>query len=277
MVIYAVVDYNAQIIGVFMNKLLVVLIVLVALVAAYAVFSINEEPLAGTGSKFTEIQNQQASKQSIDQEIKNVNQQQENVVEEEPKALHVNADLPAKFVLRGIVYSQSVAESFTALLVDQTAGEYFVDENINNLDVYVKRINKGSVILEFESRDYELLLGETNSLIEEQTQQRFNEMTAKEIGSRPRQLEHIVKTLPNLFNDGGKVIIPGMNPDLYSKVRFQEGDVLLEVNGFEIDDDKQLSDLQKEIRSAQTLSFKVNRAGRFITLYLDIPHEALKL
>ncbi len=260
-----------------MNKLLVVLIVLVALVAAYAVFSINEEPLAGTGSKFTEIQNQQASKQSIDQEIKNVNQQQENVVEEEPKALHVNDDLPAKFVLRGIVYSQSVAESFTALLVDQTAGEYFVDENINNLDVYVKRINKGSVILEFESRDYELLLGETNSLIEEQTQQRFNEMTAKEIGSRPRQLEHIVKTLPNLFNDGGKVIIPGMNPDLYSKVRFQEGDVLLEVNGFEIDDDEQLSDLQKEIRSAQTLSFKVNRAGRLITLYLDIPHEALKL
>ena len=260
-----------------MNKLLVVLIVLVALVAAYAVFSINEEPLAGTGSKFTEIQNQQASKQSIDQEIKNVNQQKENVVEEKPKALHVNDDLPAKFVLRGIVYSQSVAESFTALLVDQTAGEYFVDENINNLDVYVKRINKGSVILEFESRDYELLLGDTNSLIEEQTQQRFNEMTAKEIGSRPRQLEHIVKTLPNLFNDGGKVIIPGMNPDLYSKVRFQEGDVLLEVNGFEIDDDEQLSDLQKEIRSAQTLSFKVNRAGRLITLYLDIPHEALKL
>ena len=260
-----------------MNKLLVVLIVLVALVAAYAVFSINEEPLAGTRSKVTEIQNQQASKQSIDQEIKNVNQQKENVVEEKPKALHVNDDLPAKFVLRGIVYSQSVAESFTALLVDQTAGEYFVDENINNLDVYVKRINKGSVILEFESRDYELLLGETNSLIEEQTQQRFNEMTAKEIGSRPRQLEHIVKTLPNLFNDGGKVIIPGMNPDLYSKVRFQEGDVLLEVNGFEIDDDEQLSDLQKEIRSAQTLSFKVNRAGRLITLYLDIPHEALKL
>jgi type II secretion system protein C len=277
MVIYAVVDYNAQIIGVFMNKLLVVLIVLVALVAAYAVFSINEEPLAETGSEFTEIQNQQASKQSIDQEIKNVNQQKENVVEEKPKALHVNDDLPAKFVLRGIVYSQSVAESFTALLVDQTAGEYFVDENINNLDVYVKRINKGSVILEFESRDYELLLGDTNSLIEEQTQQRFNEMTAKEIGSRPRQLEHIVKTLPNLFNDGGKVIIPGMNPDLYSKVRFQEGDVLLEVNGFEIDDDEQLSDLQKEIRSAQTLSFKVNRAGRLITLYLDIPHEALKL
>ncbi|MEQ3651734.1 MAG: hypothetical protein ABNH21_03225 [Glaciecola sp.] len=263
-----------------MNKLLVVLIVVVALVAAYAVFSINEEPLADTGSEFTEIPNQQANKHSIDQEIKNFNQEKENVVDEEPTVLSVSddlSDLPAKFVLSGIVYSQSVAESFTALLVDQAAGEYFVDENINNLDVYVKRINKASIILEFESRDYELFLGETNSLIEEQTQQRFNEMTAKEIGSRPRQLEHIVKTLPNLFNDGGKVIIPGMNPDLYSKVRFQEGDVLLEVNGFEIDDDKQLSDLQKEIRSAQTLTFKVNRAGRLITLYLDIPHEALKL
>ena len=273
-----------------MNKLLVVLIVLLGLAAAYAVFSINQDPLTDTSNALAEsqrlfpdkqsIEKQVVDNENIDEKTQNFRQQQGNAFDKKDNVVKTSADiadLPADITLSGIVYSKDLAQSYTALLVDQIAGEYVIDENINDLDVFVKRINKASVVLEFESRDYELVLGESNSLVEEQTQLSFNEMSAKEIGSRPRQLEHIVKTLPNLFNDGGKVIIPGKNPDLYSKIRFQEGDVLLEVNGYEIDDDKQLSDLQKEIRSAQTLSFKVNRAGRLITLYLDIPHEALKL
>ena len=262
-----------------MNKLLVTIIVVVGLTALYTLLSINDVPLPNATNNNAGEKKQQSNKQSIDQEIQNF-KQEEGVLELDRSSRPQNSalsELPADFELKGIVFSKAIDKSYTALLVDNSRGEYFVDENIENLNVYVKKINKASIILEFESRDYELVLGEHNDLLELQTQQHFDEMTPTEIGSRPRQLNHIVETLPNLFNDGGKVIIPGMNPDLFTKARFQEGDVLLEVNGFEIDDDKQLSDLQREIRSAQTLTFKVNRAGRLITLYLDIPHEALKL
>jgi type II secretion system protein C len=185
--------------------------------------------------------------------------------------------LPFNVSLLGLVYSKVPSESYTQLQSEGNIAEYFVDEEVNNTQVYVKRINKKSVVLEFESAEYELKLGEENTLEEQNLQVEFTQMTPKEIGSRPRKIEHIVRLLPNLFNDGGKLIIPGQNPALFSAARFKEGDVLLEVNGFNIDDESDFSDLQKHIRNAQTLKFVVNRAGRQITLYLDIPSEALKM
>lgn len=185
--------------------------------------------------------------------------------------------LPFDIKLLGLVFSNVASKSYTQLNNAGNIAEFVVDEQVNDTAVYVKRINKASVILEFESVDYELRLGDSNSLEESQLIVEFEQMSAKDIGSRPRTMQHIVTLLPNLFNDGGQLVIPGQNPALFSAARFKEGDVLLDVNGFDIDDERSFSELQQHIRQAQTLKFKVNRAGRQITLYLDIPSEALKL
>jgi general secretion pathway protein C len=186
-------------------------------------------------------------------------------------------ELPIKVELMGLVYSKIATQSYSQLKVDDVPNLYKVDEEIGNTSVFVKDIRSAQVIIEFESKDYVLKLGSANSLEEAQNVETFSKMTPKEIGARPRQIEHIVRLLPNNFNDGGKVIIPGRNPALFRSAGFREGDVLLEVNGFSLDDENEFSEMQQQIRTAQTLVFKVNRAGQIVTLYLDIPHEALKL
>ena len=186
-------------------------------------------------------------------------------------------ELPIKVELMGLVYSKKATQSYSQLKVDGVPNLYKIDEEIGNTSVFVKDIQPAQVIIEFESKDYVLKLGSANSLEESQNVETFSNMTAAEIGARPRQIEHIVRLLPNNFDDGGKVIIPGKNPALFRSAGFREGDVLLEVNGLSLDDESEFSEMQQQIRTAQTLVFKINRAGQMVTLYLDIPHEALKL
>lgn len=185
--------------------------------------------------------------------------------------------LPFDVTLRGLVYSKIATQSYVQIENEKRIGAFYLDEQIFDTQVYVKRINRASVVVQFNAIEYELILTGRNSLEEPQERLRFAQMSAKEIGSRPRTIEHVVRLLPNLFNDGGKLVIPGQNPSLFSAARFKEGDVLLEVNGFNIDDESSFDALQQQIRGAQTLKFIVNRAGRRVTLYLDIPSEALKL
>lgn len=267
-----------------MTKFLAAIIIVVLTISIYSLQSmkddVNSEPDYSIKPKETSGQVQTTTR-NIDDELQSVNDNQEKVVKgsaaTDPNS-GVNIDeLPYQIQLLGLVYSKIESESYAQLETQEMIGEFSVDDEINDTSIYIKRINRKSIIVEFESVDYAIRLGRSNSLEKQQLLVEFEQMTAKEIGSRPRKIEHIVTLLPNLFNDGGKIIIPGQNPDLFNSARFKEGDVLLEVNGFDIDDETNFGKLQEHVRTAQTLKFVVNRAGRRVTLYLDIPSEALKL
>lgn len=266
-----------------MTKFLTAIIIVVIAISIYSLLSIKDEvssePDYSIEPKEAPVKVSTTNK-SIDDELQSFNNTQKNVVKESamaPNSTDSIDGLPYKIQLLGVVYSKTESESYAQLQTQNLVGNFSVDDEINDSSVYIKRINKKSIVVEFESADYEIRLGKSNSLEEEQLLVEFDQMTAQEIGSRPRKMEHIATLLPNLFNDGGKIIIPGQNPDLFNSARFKEGDVLLEVNGFDIDDETSFGELQKHVRTAQTLKFVVNRAGRRITLYLDIPSEALKL
>ncbi|WP_412972525.1 hypothetical protein [Glaciecola sp. MF2-115] len=268
-----------------MNRFLVtVIVIMVVGITIYSYQSMNDDSIYELDDA-TELREDSSEEVSA---TTDVNKNSNNVISASQQAIKKTSPkkdesgiadeaFPFDIKLLGLVYSKDPSKSYTQLNNEGQISEFAVDDQVNDTSVYVKRINKNSVVLEFESVDYELRLGETNSLEESQLLVEFDEMTAKEIGSRPRKIEHIVRLLPNLFNDGGKLIIPGQNPDLFSAARFKEGDVLLEVNDFDIDDESSFAELQKHVRNAQTLKFVVNRAGRRVTLYLDIPSEALKL
>lgn len=267
-----------------MNKILIALVIIVIGVSIYSYQTINGSPtpIADDTSVNTEYKpKMKTAKTDTNEAMVSFTsaESQANPSQQEKKApqTKANTGLPFDLNLLGLIYSKVQDESIAQLEYEGTIGDFRVDEQIAQSEIYIARINKGSVVVEFESVDYEIRLGDLNSLEEQQLQVEFAQMSAKEIGSRPRQIEHIVQLLPNLFNDGGKVIIPGQNPNLFSAAKFKEGDVLLEVNGFNIDDDASFGELQAHIRKAQTLEFLVNRAGRRITLYLDIPSEALKM
>ena len=268
-----------------MNRFLVtVIVIMVVGITIYSYQSMNDDSIyelddsSELGEDSNETINANSGIDTNSNNLSNTSPRASNKVDAENKASgNSNEAIPFDIKLLGLVYSKDPSKSYTQLNNEGQIAEFAVDDQVNETSVYVKRINKKSVVLEFESVDYELRLGETNSLEESQLLVEFDEMTPKEIGSRPRKIEHIVTLLPNLFNDGGKLIIPGQNPDLFNAARFKEGDVLLEVNGFNIDDESSFSELQKHVRRAQTLKFVVNRAGRQVTLYLDIPSEALKM
>jgi type II secretion system protein C len=266
-----------------MTKFLTAILIVVIAISIYSLQSIKDE--VNSELDYSIEHNEVAGKvvstnRSIDDEPQSFNNTPKNVAKGPaiaPNSTDSIDGLPYKIQLLGLVYSKIESESYAQLEAQEIVGNFSIDDEINDSSVYIKRINKKSIVVEFESADYEIRLGRSNSLQEQQLLVEFDQMTAKEIGSRPRKIEHIVTLLPNLFNDGGKIIIPGQNPDLFNSARFKEGDVLLEVNGFNIDDEASFSELQKHVRTAQTLKFVVNRAGRRITLYLDIPSEALKL
>lgn len=266
-----------------MTKFLIAIMIVVLAISIYSLQSINDNlspELDYTNEPSEALAEPNATIKSIDGELESFNEAQKSIVKkpEGKSNIAVNIEeLPYSIQLLGLVFSKVESESYAQLKAQEIVSEFSVDDEINGTSVYIKRITKKSIVVEFESVDYEIKLGQNNSLEEQQLLVEFEQMTANEIGSRPRQIEHIVTLLPNLFNDGGKVIIPGQNPSLFNSARFKEGDVLLEVNGFEIDDETSFLKLQQDIRSAQTLKFVVNRAGRRITLYLDIPSEALKL
>jgi type II secretion system protein C len=266
-----------------MTKFLIAIIIVVLAITIYSLQSVNDNlssELDYTNEPSEALTEVNATSKAIEGELESFSGAQKPFAEKPDTAANiaVNIDgLPHSIQLLGLVFSKVESESYAQLKTQEIVSEFSVDDEINDTSVYIKRINKKSIVVEFESVDYELKLGQNNSLEEAQLLVEFAQMSAKEIGSRPRQIEHIVTLLPNLFNDGGKLIIPGQNPALFNSARFKEGDVLLEVNGYNIDDETSFLELQQDVRTAQTLKFVVNRAGRRITLYLDIPSEALKL
>jgi general secretion pathway protein C len=263
-----------------MNKFLVIIAVVIVSISIVTLQSMNEKALSieNTGStKDASMARDLVDRNASFRQQKTNHSPEQSAVNTTVQNAHSDVDLPTQLTLLGLVYSNLPAESYAQLAFKRNIADFKIDDEIHNTSIYLNTINRGSIIVDYESVNYTIKLGDSNTLTEQMLMVKFAQMTASEIGSRPRQIEHVITLLPNSSNDGGKLVGPGQNPALFNSARFKVGDILLEVSGFSIDDQTHFGELQKYIRSAQTLEFTVNRDGRVLILYLDIPSETLKM
>lgn len=166
---------------------------------------------------------------------------------------------------------------------------YYVGDQIAYTRATLLEVLNDRVVLLNEGKKYILAIqgtasesGSVKTLPSETGKDTFNDpqrSLAKQIGNRPKQLDHIVKTLPILDENKirGYAVSPGLNPALFKSAGFQEGDELKRINGHDLTDPAGYASAMALLPMAQELQFLVLRGGRTITLYLDIPSEDLNL
>lgn len=187
--------------------------------------------------------------------------------------------------LIGVVSSDDQTLSSATIKSNIQIQQYFLGDQIAYTQATLSAIFPDRVVLSLAGNDYILFLEQsaekTISALPHENQ--TNNTTSKprsnaeEIGNRPKRLDHIVTLSP--VNDGGTGfrVAPGLNPDLFKAARFQPGDILQKINGKDLSDPEQYRQVLQMVPNAQALAFTVLRAGRQITLYLDIPSKGLKI
>ena len=184
--------------------------------------------------------------------------------------------LLAAIVAKPINLSSAIIQS------KASAETYNLSDKINQTDVTIAAIYSNYVVLAINNQEYELRLSaavDTNNKYasyqrEDPEQEAHDNKRAKEIGNRPKELEHIIVITPA---SEGYYVTPGINPDLFRAARFKEGDVLQSINGKDVNIPEELEQAKALIATAETLAFSVLRGGVLITLYLDIPAESLSI
>lgn len=102
----------------------------------------------------------------------------------------------------------------------------------------------------------------------------FTKMTAKEIGTRPRIIEHVVQLIPTPFIADGMIASAGMNPKLFKQAGLKTDDVIKKINGKVVANAEQFAEFERRFHTYDTLVFEIERKGRKMTLYLDIPGDS---
>ncbi|WP_371193548.1 PDZ domain-containing protein [Glaciecola sp. SC05] len=185
--------------------------------------------------------------------------------------------LPIVIQLKGIEVSAGAAKCLlesAGILGEFEVGDLLYDRPIQLLDIL-----SNSVILGFENHTYEIVLSGPN-LLEQALPQTHSEllgMPVDKIGNRPQIVEHFVQLTPTPFIADGMLASPGINPDLFAQAGLKEDDVITTINGKSVTLADEFEELQRTMRYADTLVITAMRKGRVITLYLDIPSEALTL
>lgn len=188
--------------------------------------------------------------------------------------------LPKTFLLRGAVTQSE--DVLPAALVEYKGGltEYELGNYVLDTNMRITNISNGSIIVEYNNQDFQIDLTPPNLLAPDyrkpsESMTQLLNMTPQEIGARPRIIEHMLILTPTPYIADGQLVHPGLNPRLFKQAGFQEDDVLKTINGKSVTIEHELEAIKKELLDAHTLEFQVMRKGRLITLYLDIPSEAL--
>ena len=226
--------------------------------------------------------------------IKNTNfdtkNSESNLSNEYPKhnPINVNSELPFTFSVVGIAKAKELEnynndkESLVLIQFENELFEHQLHDFILNTDMQLVKIEAQQISIEYKDTIYIIALTPPNILAEDfrtpdKPYAELIEMTADEIGSRPRIMEHLIKLTPTPYIANGAIVSPGLNPSLFEQAGFKADDVLKSINGKSVTVESELEDIKKELKSAQTLTFLVMRKGRIVTLYLDIPSETLEL
>lgn len=193
----------------------------------------------------------------------------------------LDAILPYEFDLVGI---SDIANNEQAILIkfENDLYKYEVNEFLLNTDMQLVKISELQISILFDQVMYkkELIPPNLLSKITDDGDKSYSQlvnMSAKEISSRPRIIEHLFELTPTPYIADGKLASPGINPALFVQAGFKPDDLLKTINGKSVTIESEFDEIKKELKTAQTLEFLVMRKGRLITLYLDIPSETLEL
>ncbi len=260
-----------------MNKSKGLLAIILVVVIAYIGYDFfigedqNPEKAPNTQSKVTP---QTQPQKSLNQKLPSSDElpQKSSILHEQLKEVR----------LLGLVASNEGNQASATIESGIHTQTYYLGEQIAYTTAILTKVMNDRVTLTIADEDYVILLvgspasqGQSDQTAKSDPIREAELAIAREIGTRPKKLEHIV-TLTNQANNGYQVL-PGLNPNLFRSAGFKEGDVLEKVNGHELSDPAQFEQVVALIPKAETLIFTVLRGGRYVTLYLDIPSEELKI
>lgn len=271
------------------NKRIIALLLLLSLSVVYSLISLVSEPeLEATlvnpkqsiSPNFAREESQFIS--SGLSKMKQHKQALDIITVSETTTTNVLTKLPISFSVVGIRIQSRDLDALTLIQFDSELYEYTLNELMLNTDMRLIGIELEHIIIEFNATTHLVKLTPPNLLDtatakKEEYYTDMLAMTPKQIGSRPRIIEHMLNLIPTPYIADGMLIQPGINPVLFAKAGFQEDDLLKKINGKSVTIEAQMEAIKLELKTAQTLEFQVMRKGRLITLYLDIPSEGLQL
>ena len=214
-------------------------------------------------------------------QVRHKNTNQNSLDDSSQNKTLVNSTLPYVFEVVGISDVESNEQS-VLIKFENDLYNYEVNDFLLNSSMQLVKISPLHIDILFDQVIYTVELSPPNLLSKnfEDSDKPYSDlinMTAKDIGSRPRIIEHLIKLTPTPYIADGKLAGPGINPALFEQAGFQTDDVLKTINGKSVTIESEFDEIKKELKTAQTLEFLVMRKGRLVTLYLDIPSETLEL
>jgi general secretion pathway protein C len=196
-----------------------------------------------------------------------------------------------KLVLRGVFSSDDKANGH-AIIADPQGKEeqYSVGDNLPG-NAELSEVHAEKVILKRSGR-YETLrlptdkVSGSNTVLRQPTSprqapQRSASSPAERLRTvrenlkqRPRDLYSLVKATPKTDDDGNTIgfeLGPGRDPELFTQVGLQEGDVAIQINDIKLDNPANSARALKSVQTGDTVSVTVLRNGQEEVLSLSVP------
>jgi general secretion pathway protein C len=200
--------------------------------------------------------------------------------------------------LTGVVASSEV-EAGTAIIENSgSQAVYGLGEKIEGTNATLQKVYNDRVIIRNGVRNETLMLDgidyeEANRRREQMArmQPQPEETTdddedARELSDEALEATAAIRERPASFTDFisispqtsegqliGYQVSPGQKPELFKSAGLQAGDVITQINGFDLTDLQQSQEALSELRSAQTIALTIIRDDSLTTLYLDLPES----
>lgn len=97
----------------------------------------------------------------------------------------------------------------------------------------------------------------------------------RRLRDEPASFADFIRLTPHI-QDGSPIgyrVSPGKEPSLFREVGLQDGDIVIELNGYDLSDPSQALEAVGLIGEAQSLDFEVLRNDEVVSLNLDIPRD----
>ena len=196
--------------------------------------------------------------------------------------------------LTGVVASSIVEEAAAIIENKGTQMVYGLGEKIEGTNVTLHQVQHDRVIIKNGNRNETLML---DGLEYEQANKRRERERARALTpsnpppARQASLDRdaieataALREEPASFTDFisispksedgmlvGYQVQPGKNPSLFQTAGLQSGDVIVQINGYDLTDSQQTMTAMNELRSAQSIELTLDRGGEYLTVYLDMP------
>lgn len=207
--------------------------------------------------------------------------------------------------LTGVVASSIVAQAAAIIENRGTQMVYGLGEKIEGTNVTLHQVQADRVIIENGSRHETLMLeGVDYDQANRQRQQtpparpasRMTPSNAQagrnasqddarqldndaieatnQLREQPASFTDFIAISPKTGEDGnlmGYQVQPGNKPTLFEAAGLKSGDIILQINGYDLTDTQQTMTAMNELRNAQSIELTLDRDGEYITVYLDMP------